>query len=211
MESFRRVTEGSGLVLHAPAALRLDAGALQAEYAALDAALPEGERGHFGAGSGSGWTSVPLFDGRDPCPAAAFMPSVGALLAARTEWPVRRAHLLRQPPGGSLAWHYDNQALHRAETRLLIPIHQPPGAVTLIGHESAAYPEGQCWTGDFCFPHQVENPAARERIVLVVDVLSVPPVAALFPPVLSAELALRERLASEAVGLLLSSRARSAA
>lgn len=207
MEEFRRVTEGSGLMLHAAADLRLDPVVLQAEYAALDAGLPEDQRTHYGAATGTGWTAVSLFDGRTPQPAAAYMPSVAALLAGRPNWRVLRAHLIRQPPRGKLGWHFDNQALHRDEARLLIPIHQPPGAVTLIGHDAVAYPEGQCWTGDFSFPHQVENHADRERIVVAIDLRSRPEVSALFPPALNADLVLRSHLAQQAVGLLLQQRA----
>lgn len=207
MEEFRRVTEGSGLMLHAAADLRLDPVVLQAEYAALDADLPEDQRTHYGAATGTGWTAVQLFDGRAPYPAAAYMPSVAALLAGRPDWQVLRAHLIRQPPRGQLRWHFDNQALYRDEARLLIPIHQPPGAVTLIGPETVAYPEGQCWTGDFSFPHQVENHADRERIVLAVDVRSGPEISALFPTAMLAGVGLRGELAAYAVDLWRQTRA----
>lgn len=202
MEAFRRVSLDSGLMLHAAADLRLDPAALQADYAALDAALPDGERLSFGAAPGTGWTSIPLTNGRDPCPALAWMPGFRAFLEQRQDWRIDRSHLLRQPPGGKLRWHFDNKSLHWDETRLLIPIHAPPGSVTLIGHEAAAYPEGQCWTGDFGFPHQVENPGDRDRIVIVIDVRSDESVAAFFPPELAAEPALRVRLAREAQNLM---------
>jgi aspartyl/asparaginyl beta-hydroxylase (cupin superfamily) len=84
---------------------------------------------------------------------------------------------------------------------LLIPIQAPEGAVTLIGHEAAAYPEGQCWTGDFCFPHQVENPTDRDRIVLSLDVTVTDGVRALFPSTLVADPARRDALAGAAQNL----------
>jgi len=186
-------------MLHAEAALRLDADTLQAEFAALDAALPPEGRTHYGDAPGTGWTAIPLLaDG--PHPALHHLPTVRTLLE-RPDLLVQRAYILRQPASGMLGWHFDNLGLHQAEVRLLIPIQAPEGAFTLIGHEAVAYPEGRCWTGDFCFPHQVENPTDRDRIVLAIDVTTTDGVRALFPPPLATDPALRNALAGEAQNL----------
>jgi hypothetical protein len=199
METFQRLTIGSDLMLHAEAALRLDADTLKAEFAALDAALPPEGRTHYGAEPGTGWTAIPLLEGR-PQPGLDYLPTVRTLLE-RSDLPVQRAYILRQPAGGLLRWHFDNLALHQVEARLLIPIQAPDGAVTRIGHEVAAYPEGQCWTGDFCFPHQVENSTDRDRIVLSLDVTVTDGVRALFPLPLAADHVRRDALAEAAQSL----------
>ena len=199
MEAFQRVTFGSNLTLHAEAALQLDVDTLKAEYAAMDTALPPEERMHYGAEPGTGWTAIALLaDG--PRPALDHLPTVRTLLE-RPDLLVQNAFIHRQPAGGMLRWHFDSLALHRTEVRLLIPIQAPEGAVTLIGHEAAAYPEGQCWTGDFCFPHQVENPTDRDRIVLSLDVTVTDGVRALFPLPLAADQARRDALAEAAQNL----------
>lgn len=194
MEAFRDVTRESGLTLHAPAARCFDPVALQAEFAALDSALPPEGRTHYGAAPGTGWTAIPL-----QCePARSLLERLPTLRSA-VEWPgprLTRVFILRQPAGGILDWHVDHIGIHRQEARLLIPIHAPTGAITLIGHDSAAYPEGQCWTGDFCFPHRVENFTDRDRIVLALDVTVDGWVKALFPPELGADVPLRGELAS---------------
>jgi len=201
METFQQITLGSNLTLHAEAALRLDVDTLKAEYAAMDKALPAEERTHYGAEPGTGWTAIALLvDGRRP--ALDHLPTVRTLLERR-DLLVKMAFIHRQPAGGMLRWHFDNLALHRDEVRLLIPIQAPEGAVTLIGHEAVAYPEGQCWTGDFCFPHQVENPTGWDRIVLSFDVTVTDGVRALSPPLLAADQARRHDLAGAAQNHLL--------
>ena len=204
---WQRVTSGSGLTLHAPADLRLDAAMLQSEYAALDAALPQDQRGHYQNGLGEGWTSIALLNqprggsssGQKgtPKPALDLMPSLRPLLD-RPGWVAWGCDLLRQSAHGTLAWHSEPQALHLEHFRMLIPIHAPAGAVTLLGHEAVAYPEGQAWSGDFCFPHQVENPTDRERIVVAIDLLVTPEIRALFPAALADDVPLRTALAAEA-------------
>src|SRR3954452_9110935 len=104
MESFQRVTIGCNLMLHAGAALQLDADTLKAEYAAMDAALPPEERTHYGAAPGTGWTAIALLNGH-PCPALDHLPMVRALLE-RPDLLVQRAYILRQPPRGMLGWHF---------------------------------------------------------------------------------------------------------
>lgn len=207
LHPWQRISAGSGLTLHAAADLRLDAAMLQAEFARLDAALPQDQRGHYRNGRGEGWTSIGLIDQpRDgsssgckgmPRPALDFMPSLRVLLD-RPGWVAWGSHILRQSAYGSLAWHSEPQALHLEHFRLLIPIHAPAGVVTLLGHEAAAYPEGQAWTGDFCFPHQVENVTDQDRIVIAIDMLATPEIRALFPAALTEDVPLRTALAAEA-------------
>jgi hypothetical protein len=137
------------------------------------------------------------------------MPTVHALLS-QAQWTVLSCYVLRQPPRGTLAWHFDPQALHLQECRLLVPIQAPDAAVTLIGHEAAAYPVGTGWTADFSFPHQVENPTDAQRVVLAIDVLCGPEVLRLLPPALADAASLRLELAREVCRRLLQWRAREA-
>jgi hypothetical protein len=134
------------------------------------------------------------------------MPTVHALLS-QAQWTVLSCYVLRQPPRGTLAWHFDPQALHLQECRLLVPIQAPDAAVTLIGHEAAAYPVGTAPTGDFNFPHQVENAADAQRVVLAIDLLCEPDVRRLLPPALADAASLRRELAREACRRLLQWRA----
>ncbi len=217
-DAWRNVTAGSGLMLHAaatslPWSEGVDVKRLQQDYAALDAAVPDERRNIFGP---EGWAAMTLYDcppisaprGTAGAPGRemAHAPYIRDLLA-RTPWRIWRCHLARQPPGGCLPWHFDNQALYLAETRLLLPIHAPPEAETLIGEESAAYSEGTLWTGDFSFPHQVNNPSKRERIVLLIDVASDDSVRACFPPALYADPARRMMSAQTACNALTAWRA----
>jgi hypothetical protein len=202
-------TRDCGLTLHGALDLVIDGLGLQADFDTLDRGLAAEARHH--TGGSCGWTSVPLLLRRsagapEPTPALAMMPSVSALLA-RSDWRLRGAHLLRQGPGDVLPWHFDNQALHLDEARLLVPINVPPAAVTWIGHEAVAYPAGRGWTGDFALPHQVDNPAADQRIVLALDVEVTPALLRLFPPALAADRERRWRLAEECRNLLLTWRA----
>jgi hypothetical protein len=200
-DAWRNVTVGSGLMLHAAARAPwgdgVDVKRLQQDYAALDAAVLDERRNIFGP---EGWAAITLYD-RPPVSAPVgtagsprremeHAPYIGELLA-RAPWRILGCCLVRQPPRGGLPWHFESQALHLAETRLLMPIHAPPEAETLIGEESVAYPEGTLWTGDFSFPHQVNNPGDRERIVLLIDVVSDDSVRACFPPALYADPARR--------------------
>jgi hypothetical protein len=202
-------TRGCGLALHGALDLAIDAPRLQADFATLDRDLAADARHH--TGGTCGWTSVPLLQRRSagtpaPTPALAMMPSVSALLA-QTDWRLRGAYLLRQGPGDVLRWHFDNQALHLEEARLLIPIAVPPAAVTWIGHEAVAYPAGHGWTGDFSLPHQVDNPSTDQRVILAFDVEVTPALLRLFPPALAADRERRWRLAETCRNLLLTWRA----
>jgi len=209
-------TVGSGLQLRAASTLRTEPEFSQADLAALDASVgPDGRS--FLASDGS-WCAIALLErsrptsGTLPSPGAATptlacMPTVAALLS-RAAWTVLSCYVLRQPPHGTLVWHYDPQALHLQECRLLVPIQAPDAAVTLIGHEAAAYPAGTGWTGDFSFPHQVENATDAQRVVLAIDVLCEPEVRRLLPPALADAASLRRELAREACRCLLQWRAR---
>lgn len=201
---WQRVTMGSGLMLHGPVGIRVDADTLRAEFDELDHRLEPAARGY--AGSDSSWSSITLMqrsrNGQAvPMQALDLMPSVAAMLAAH-DWTLRGAYLIRQPPGGTLPWHFDNQAPHLEECRILIPVVVPPQAVTLIGHERAAYPVGVAWAGDFSFPHQVENPGTEQRVVVALDVRGDDRVRALVPPEMVTSANLRHTLAETACNQL---------
>jgi hypothetical protein len=215
LRPWQAVTVGSGLLLHAASTLRTEPAALQADFAALDASVgPDGR--NFLASDGS-WCAIALVERSRPLsgalfssgaatPALPYMPTVRALLS-RANWTVLSCYVLRQPPHGTLAWHFDPQALHLQECRLLVPVQAPDAAVTLIGHEAAAYPVGTAPTGDFNFPHQVENAADAQRVVLAIDLLCEPDVRRLLPPALADAASLRRELAREACRRLLQWRA----
>lgn len=80
-------------------------------------------------------------------------------------------------------------------------------AVTWIGHDAAAYPQGTLWTGDFSFPHQVDNPAATQRVVLAIDIRFDAVVRRLLPAPLTTDPGQRRGLAQAAQNLLLQWRA----
>jgi hypothetical protein len=216
LHPWQDVTVGSSLMLHAPLSLTTVAAPLQSDLAAIDAAVGSAGR-TFLAPDGS-WSAIPLIERLPPVssgprafgsatPALAHAPAVRDLLS-RIDWTVLACYVLRQPPHGILAWHFDNQAVHLPECRVLLPIHAPEGAVTWIGHEAVAYPPGTAWTGDFSFPHQVENPTSTQRVVLAVDVLSGQEVLRLLPSALAEAAAVRMDLAREARNRLLRWRAR---
>ncbi len=203
---------GSGLMLHAPLDLPVALAALQSDFAALDGSLGDDGRS-FMTLDGS-WSSITLVQrpatptigpGRST-PALEAMPHVRGL-HAQAGWVVVSCHLMRLPPHGMLPWHFEAQAPHLAESRLLVPLHAPQGAVTLIGDEVAAYPEGTAWAGDFNFPHQVENHSDTQRIVLVIDVVSDPALRKMLSPALCDALPLRRALAAQACNALLAARA----
>jgi hypothetical protein len=200
---------GSDLVLHGPADLPCDRDALAAQFHRLDLALGPGGRHFFGSLDG-GWTSIPLMSGigqdGGPEPVLKEVPAVADLLS-RIPGRMLRSHFMRQGPGGMLDWHFDTQAIHLEECRLLMPVQAPPEAYTLLGHLAVAYPEGQVWTGDFNFPHKVVNPGDRDRIMLVMDVVPTPALAALLPPGLGADLDLRRGLAEAGRNALAEQRA----
>jgi hypothetical protein len=216
LHPWQRVTRGSGLTLHAAAREPVHAPTLRQEFTRLDAAVgPAGRT--FLANDGS-WAAIPLIErsnatcagtpgGSEPTPALAHMPAVQALLAQH-DWTVLSVYVLRQPPYGTLPWHFDQQALHLSECRLLLPICAPPGAVTWIGHDPAAYPDGTLWTADFSFPHQVDNPTGAQRVVLAIDVDCNQAVRRLLPEALAAASDRRLGLAQTARNLLLQWRAR---
>ncbi len=216
LQPWQQVTLDSGLMLHAPACEPAHALSLREEFAQLDAAVgPSGRT--FLANDGS-WAAIPLVErsiaaggsacaAGEPTPALAHMPTVQTLLAQR-DWTVLSVYVLRQPPHGTLPWHFDHQALHLSECRLLLPICAPQGAVTWIGHDPAAYPEATLWTADFSFPHQVDNPTGSQRVVLAIDVRCDPALRGLLPEALSAARDQRLGLAQAAQNLLLQWRAR---
>ncbi|MDE1146575.1 MAG: aspartyl/asparaginyl beta-hydroxylase domain-containing protein [Azospirillaceae bacterium] len=210
MHSWQERTAGCGLMLHGPMDGAVDPAPLLAEFAMLDRSLGVEGRAHYEHdGSWSAITLLERIDGRPSAatPALALMPSVARLLDG---WggEVQQVALLRQAPGGTLPWHFDNQALHLPLCRLLLPLVVPADAVTWVGHEAAAYPPGRFWAGDFSMPHQVENPGAAQRVVLAVDAAPTAALVRRFPPALVADLPQRLALAEECRNLMQRWRAR---
>lgn len=215
LHPWQAVTIGSGLMLHAALALQTDLAPLLADLAALDAAV--GPSGRLFLTTDGSWGSIALVErahdasggasrSGDATPALAHAPNVRGLLSS-TDWTVLSCYLIRQPPHGTLPWHFDNQAIHLAECRLLIPLLAPRDAVTWIGHEAVAYCAGTAWAGDFSFPHQVENPTDAPRVVLAIDVLTAPAVRRLLPSDLAHWTSQRQELGSLSRNLLLKWRA----
>jgi hypothetical protein len=205
LRPWQRAVQGCGFMLHAALDLRMDAAALQAEFAALDASLADDARSFMS--QDRSWTSIELIRRSDPgragTPNALLdrLPSVRHVIDA-AGWQVIDCQFMRLPPQGILPWHFESQAPYLPESRLLTPIHAPAGAVTLIGDETVAYPEGIIWTGDFNFPHQVENRSDEQRIVLMFDVVNTDEVLRLLPPAMIAEPQRRLETARHAVNLL---------
>lgn len=203
---FQSMTAQCGLMLQAPVPLEADLESLRRDVAAVDAAVPR-ERRCFSPFDPD-WTAIPLMiRGNEerrpvPLPPLALMPAVGRLLA-EIGLAVVGLDLLRQSPGATLPWHWDAQAPHQPETRLLLPIHAPDGARTLLGHEVAAYPAGIWWTGDFTQAHQVENFTGAERIVLCLDVRTDAALLRLIPPRLAENAPLRRTLSLAGQGAVL--------
>lgn len=202
---WQSAVQGCGLMLHAALDLPMDAAALQAEFAALDASVVDDERAFMS--QDRSWTSIELIRrthaDRAGAPTALLdrLPCVRSLIDT-AGWQVIGCHFMRLPPHGILPWHFEPHAPHLQECRLLTPVYAPSGAVTLIGDGAVAYPEGTIWTGDFNFPHQVENRSDEQRIVLVFDVVSTDEVLRLLPPAMIAEPTRRYELAQHAVNLL---------
>ncbi len=204
LHPWQAVTVCSGLMLHAGLALQAELAPLLADLTVIDAAV--GPSGRLFLTTDGSWGSIALVErahdssggeprSGDATPALAHAPNIRALLSG-TGWTVLSCYLIRQPPHGTLPWHFDNQAIHLAECRLLIPLHAPRDAVTWIGHEAVAYPAGTAWTGDFSFPHQVENPTDVQRVVLAIDVLTAPAVRRLLPSDLARGASQRQELGS---------------
>ncbi|WP_413205316.1 aspartyl/asparaginyl beta-hydroxylase domain-containing protein [Rhodospirillum sp. A1_3_36] len=205
---WHEILAGSGLTLHAPLGPTLDAEILQREFAQVDQMVEMGNREFFNH-DGS-WSGITLIDrasanggpGIDR-PTLALMPFLARYIA-ESGWHVLGCSLMRLPPGGVLAWHYERQSPLFAESRLILPIHAPSGAATLIADMEIAYPAGQTWIGDFSFPHQVENHSDTQRIVVAIDVKNTPAFLNSLPPELIDQPQKRQALAQDAINALLS-------
>ena len=208
---WQRLTAGSGLMLHAPVwDIRPHLAVLYSELAALEAA-PQmmAQSGSYANETGASVTLVSRArDGAlgTPSPALDLMPTLKALLA-ELGLPVVGCYFSVLPPGGTLPWHFEDQAPYSAETRMVVPIHAPAGARTLLSHEVTAYPAGLGWVGDVNFPHQVENPTSERRVIMLVDVVAGPDLHRRIPPDLIDQVARRRSLAQDCRNQLLEWRA----
>lgn len=199
-------------MLAAASSVRLDAGLLQQQVRDVVDAVPPSGRGYFGGPPGE-WTSIPLVimprpasgaGGErpgQPTPLLSRLPLLVSLMERLGGLP-HTAFILRQPPRSLLPWHFDNQALHLPLCRLLITVQAPAPAFTWIGHERVAFPDGTLWAGDFALPHQVENPADQERLMIGLDYAPTESIRALFPPALWADALTRQQLSNDSINLL---------
>lgn len=208
---WQEVTVGSSLMLAAASRIHLDAEELHRQLTAAIDSVPEPARNRYGSDDGT-WTSIPLMyrdakGGNQVQPPLDHLPILSDLVAREGLDPFGM-HIIRQPGGGTLRWHFDHQALHLDVCRLLIAGQVPVSAFTWIAHEKWAFPAGTLWTGDFALPHQVENPSDQDRLVIAIDCAVTPEIRALFPPALHADAAKRHFLAQIACNLLTDHRAR---
>lgn len=211
MLPWQEVTVGSSLMLAAASRIHLDAEELHRQLTAAIDSVPEPARNRYGRDDGA-WTAITLMarDGvgrNQDQPPLVHLPILSDLIAREGITPFGM-HIIRQPAGGTLRWHFDNQALHLDVCRLLIAGQVPVTAYTWIGHERLAFPAGTLWTGDFALPHQVENPSDQDRLVIAIDCAVTPEIRALFPAALSADAATRRFLAQEACNRLADHRVR---
>lgn len=201
---WQQVTVGCGLMLAAASDIRVDPDLLSRQVRTAIDSVPEAERGHYGSDDGT-WTAItlvnmppasqgPALAPGTPAPVMAHLPLLPPILEDLGGVP-HGAYILRQPPQGYLRWHFDPQSLHLPLCRLLLTVAADPAAFTWIGHEKLAFPPGTMWTGDFAIPHQVENPADRERLVIALDYPSTDRVRAHFPAALYADGDQRRHLA----------------
>lgn len=195
---WQNMTRDTGLLLHGALDLSCDGEALAREFAALDAD-PTVARTAFGSQDGS-WTALSVVERRlnregEPIAALDRLPVLRELLG-RIPATLRYAGFSRQAPHSRLDWHFEAQAPALDETRLLLPLEIPEDARTLIGHLAVAYPRGHIWTGDFRFPHKVENPNPVQRVVLLLDVGTSDALRNLLPTAMLAEPERRATLAS---------------
>lgn len=206
---WQQVTVGCGLMLSAASRVQLDADELDRQVQAAIDCVPDRQRNRYGNPDGD-WTAITLLY-RDvrwqavACPPLDHMPALTDMLAREGLTPFG-LHITRQPPGTTLPWHFDHQALHLPVCRLLLPIRVPDDAFTWIGHEKVAYAAGTLWTGDFALPHQVENPTAQERVVIAIDCNVTPEIQALFPADLWSDAPRRRQLAHDSINLMRASR-----
>lgn len=104
-----------------------------------------------------------------PTPVLDHMPHLRELMA-RMDFPVRSATISVMEPGARVRWHRDlSHSVDLKTVRLHLPIATDPASIIRIGHESAHWPAGELWYGDFSFPHSVRNDWDRPRVHIIFD------------------------------------------
>ncbi|MFV3128186.1 aspartyl/asparaginyl beta-hydroxylase domain-containing protein [Niveispirillum sp. KHB5.9] len=204
LHPWQQQTLDSGLMLAAASDILVDGRELVRQTLAAIDSVPVADREHYGSENGD-WTAITLarmpanygIPAGTPTAIMAHLPVLDPIMAGFGGM-AHGAYILRQPPRGMLEWHFDNQALHLPFCRLLLTVQAAPEAFTWIGHEKVAFPPGTLWTGDFGFPHQVENAADQERLMIALDYVPTDAIRAHFPPALYAEPDRRGALAGEA-------------
>jgi hypothetical protein len=84
----------------------------------------------------------------------------------------QRVRLMRLAPGGRVAWHFDwDECLDHGNARLHVPIETNPLACSQLSHVDYRWLPGECWYGDFSFPHRLANHGDTHRVHLVIDLV----------------------------------------
>lgn len=116
-----------------------------------------------------------------PTPVLGHMPYVRELID-ELRLPVRSATISVMEPGARVRWHRDlSHSIDLRTVRLHLPIRTAPASIIRIGHETAHWPAGEIWYGDFSFPHSVRNDWDAPRVHIILDLEATDAVRAAFP------------------------------
>lgn len=86
-----------------------------------------------------------------------------------------RVRLMRLKAGGRILRHSDPlHTISRALTRVHVPITTSPEVSFLVNEKPIPLRAGEAWHIDVRFPHQVDNRSDRDRVHLVIDLISDP-------------------------------------
>jgi quercetin dioxygenase-like cupin family protein len=150
------------------------------------AAIPEGWwTGHLGPFHDGGWESVSLWaprgDMREQRSFGGIFAATPALEACRYFSEVldafpgkrNRVRLMRLKAGARILRHSDPiHTVSRELTRIHVPVVTSPDIVFLVNDTVIPLRAGEAWHIDVRFPHQVENRSDRDRVHLVIDLIS---------------------------------------
>jgi hypothetical protein len=117
-----------------------------------------------------------------PTPVLDHMPYVRELID-ELRFPVRSASISVMEPGARVRWHRDlSHSIDLRTVRVHLPIQTNAASIIRIGHQTAHWPAGELWYGDFSFPHSVRNDWDRPRVHIIFDLEATDAVRASFPP-----------------------------
>lgn len=84
--------------------------------------------------------------------------------------PILMARLSALPPGSKVLPHYDPvESADFGYLRIHIPIRTDKNVKFRLGFVRRKWQQGECWYGDFTFPHSVMNDSDISRVHLIVD------------------------------------------